>query len=186
VRPTLWTTATATGGAISITARPRPGDWLADEMTALRTARVDALISALTDAEARELGLTSEPTAARAAGLGFASLPIPDLGVPAATASFLTALGPLAALVEAGGHVAVHCRASIGRSGIIATLLLVHAGWDPESAMAHLSTLRGTPVPETDQQRTWLLDTATTLKRQPPSTGATQQQLPTADTRGRP
>lgn len=169
MRPTLWTTRTPTGGAISITARPRPGDWLTDEMHALRAAGIDTLISALTDTEARELDLADEPAAAQAAGLHFATLPIPDLGVPSDTTAFLTALHPLAARVENGGHAAVHCRAGIGRSSIIATLLLAHAGWDPEAAITHLSTLRGIPVPETGEQRAWLIATAQawTPKAQP-------------------
>lgn len=121
--------------------------------------RVDSLISALTDTETRELGLADEPAAAQAAGLHFTSLPIPDLGVPADTAAFLTALDPLAKHVDAGEHVAVHCRAGIGRSGIIATLLLTHAGRNP-AAVTHLSNLRGVAMPETDQQRTWLIATA--------------------------
>ena len=171
MRPTLWTTRTANGGAVSITARPRPGDWLADEMRELRAAGIDTLISALTNTEARDLGLAEEPAAAEAAGLSFAALPIPDLGVPADAASFLAALDPLAARLAAGGHVAVHCRAGIGRSGIIATQLLTRAGWEPQAAITHLSTLRGLPVPETDQQRAWLIATAAAWAQRAGTTG---------------
>lgn len=166
MRPTLWTTRTASGGAVSITARPRPGDWLGDEMRALRDAGIDTLISALTDTETRELDLADEPDAAHAAGLNFTPLPIPDLGIPTDTKTFLATLAPLATHVETGGHVAVHCRAGIGRSGIIATLLLTHTGQDPATAITHLSTLRGLAVPETEQQRTWLIATATAWARQ--------------------
>src|SRR5947209_1298762 len=60
MRPMLWTTRTASVGAVSIAARPRPGGWLPDEMRALRDAGIDVLITALTDAETRELGLTDE------------------------------------------------------------------------------------------------------------------------------
>lgn len=173
MRPTLWTTLTAAGGAVSIAARPRPGNWLTDEMRALHAAGIDLLISALTDTETRELGLADEPAAAKAAGLHFAALPIPDLGVPADTASFLAALDQIAARVESGGHVAVHCRAGIGRSSLIAVLLLARAGWEPEAAITHLGTLRGVTVPETDQQRAWLITTtANWIRSARPTDGA--------------
>ena len=59
--------------------------------------------------------------------------------------------------------MAVHCFASRGRSGIIAILLLTLCGWAPEAAMAKLSELRGHQVPETDEQRDWVMQTAETL-----------------------
>ena len=45
-------------------ARPRGGDWLADEMRALSEAGADILVSALTTDEANELDLARERTAA--------------------------------------------------------------------------------------------------------------------------
>jgi protein-tyrosine phosphatase len=157
VTPILWTTTAKTGGKVSITPRPRGGDWLDDEMLALHAAGVDVLISALTDGENRELGLTGEARAAERAGLVFQALPIEDLCTPADSGMFLAALGDLAAQVNAGRQIAVHCRASIGRSGMISALLLSRNGWEPDAAMAHLSELRGTTVPETDEQRRWVL-----------------------------
>jgi hypothetical protein len=49
-------------------AKPRGGEWLVDEMTALRTSGVDILVSALTTAELNEVDLTDEPQTAPRSG----------------------------------------------------------------------------------------------------------------------
>ena len=47
-------------GRLSTMARPRGGDWLADEMAALRRRGVDVLVCALTDPElAAQVGLAA-------------------------------------------------------------------------------------------------------------------------------
>ncbi len=47
-------------GKVSIMARPRGGDWLLDEVKALREAGVDVLASFLTPEEVIELDLREE------------------------------------------------------------------------------------------------------------------------------
>jgi protein-tyrosine phosphatase len=155
----LWTLQTETGGKVSITPRPRGGSRLLDEMAALRAASVDILISALTAEENEEfgLGLGEEARVAEEAGLSFRSIPIEDMSTPADSDEILATLDELASQVRAGKHVAVHCFGSIGRSGMISTLLLCRNGWEPETAMARMSELRGRRVPETDEQRQWVL-----------------------------
>ena len=59
-------------------ARPRRNDWLDDEMSGLRDARVDVLVSMLTPAEASELDREGEADAALGAGLDFVSCPRRD------------------------------------------------------------------------------------------------------------
>ena len=49
-------------GKVSIMARPRGGDWLSDEIKALRASGVDLLISLLTAAEVSELDHGEEAT----------------------------------------------------------------------------------------------------------------------------
>ncbi|MFQ5858481.1 MAG: hypothetical protein ACE5LU_23020 [Anaerolineae bacterium] len=66
------------------------------------------------------------------------------------------------ALAE-GKHVAVHCRQGIGRSTLIAACLLVLAGVDPETAFQRVSAARGCAVPETSEQREWVIKFAREL-----------------------
>jgi hypothetical protein len=64
VRPSLYTIARVGTGRLSTMAKPRGGDWLDDEMRALAGAGVTALVSLLTEEEARELDLVREAEAA--------------------------------------------------------------------------------------------------------------------------
>jgi protein-tyrosine phosphatase len=150
----LYTVRRSGPGRLSTMARPG-GDWLADELHALRRRGVDVLVCALTDAELADLELTGEAQAAQAAGLAFVRIPIPDRGVPGRRA-VQPALDALATELAAGRHVVVHCRYGIGRASLLAGALLVQEGWDPEQAWEELSRVRGYAVPDTDQQRSWL------------------------------
>src|SRR5689334_15642611 len=82
MRPTLFTIDQPGPGRLSTMAKPRGGDWLADEMIALHAAGVDILVCALTTAERDKVDLSEEPQAAINAGLQFVSIPILDRNVP--------------------------------------------------------------------------------------------------------
>ncbi len=41
--------------------------------------------------------------------------------------------------------------------GLLASGILLHCGLDPEQAFAHVSKMRGIRVPETNEQRDWLV-----------------------------
>lgn len=77
---TLFWVATGRPGRIATMTRPRGGDWLADELSALRRAAVDVLVCLLTPVELDELELAADGRMARAAGLEFHSFPIVDCG----------------------------------------------------------------------------------------------------------
>lgn len=166
MRATLWTVKTEGGGRVSIVPRPRGGDWLPDEMKALREHGVDLLISAQPPVESGIYGLSGEGPAAEAAGMAFLNIPIADMEVPPDRNQFLETLGDPIARVRDGGHVAVHCYASRGRSGVIAGLLLAANGFDPEDGLEQMSKVRGYRVPETEQQRAWMLETAVMLEQE--------------------
>jgi len=57
VRPTLYPVHREGPGRLSTMAKPRGGDWLEDELVALRRTGVDVLVCALPEPERRELGL---------------------------------------------------------------------------------------------------------------------------------
>ena len=154
MRPALFTIAQPGPGRLSTMAKPRGGDWLTDEMTALHTAGVTILVCALTTAELDEVDLTDEPRAARDAGLEFVSIPIPDRGVPD-PAAVLPDLQRLAGRVRAGAHVVTHCRAGIGRSSLLAAGILILNGLPPEQVWEQLQRARGLIVPDTSAQRAW-------------------------------
>lgn len=136
-------------------ARPRGGDWLDDEMMALRAAGADVLVSLLTREEEAELELLDEAAAARRAGIDFISLAVPDRGMPELRA-FGDVLDLLAPRINAGEHVVVHCRMGIGRASMLAAGLLIRSGVAPDDAWARISAARGLEVPDTPEQRSWV------------------------------
>jgi protein-tyrosine phosphatase len=143
-------------GNLAIAARPRGGDWLDDEVRAWRQAGVDFVVSLLEDGETAQLGLVAERQAVESQGITFTSFPIPDRGVPASRAAAISAIGSIAAQLDAGKNVALHCRQSIGRAGLIASALLMNSGMEAGQAMQAVSFARGVSVPETVEQRAWL------------------------------
>lgn len=88
--------------------------------------------------------------------------PIEDFGVPTVEAMRQT-LSTLAAALGAGGNVYLHCRAGIGRTGTVSGCLLVEQGFGADEALALLQRkwqatgLHGLRVPETDEQRRFVL-----------------------------
>ncbi|MCF2527623.1 protein-tyrosine phosphatase family protein [Yinghuangia soli] len=155
MRPTLFTVEVPGPGRLGTMAKPRGGDWLADEMRALAAAGVDVLVCALPAGERAELGLAAEAREAVAAGLRFTAIPIPDRHVPD-LARVLPVLRTLAGQLRGGAHVVTHCRFGIGRASLLAASLLVLNGVAPETAWARLAAARGLPVPDTDEQRAWV------------------------------
>jgi protein-tyrosine phosphatase len=143
-------------GKLALAARPRGGDWLEDEIANWRRAGIDAVLSLLTPEEEQDLDLKREAQEAKARGMKFSSLPIPDRQVPNSESEVSAVLDGLDADLAAGKNVVVHCRQGIGRTGLIAACLLVSKGLTPETAVKNLSAARGNPVPETAEQRRWI------------------------------
>lgn len=114
------------------------------------------VVSLLEPSEARQLGLESERLEVKAHGMEFISLPIPDMGVPPSIEDFSQVAQMLFTQVCAGINTLVHCRAGIGRSGLMSAAVLLHAGMSVDEAFDYISKMRGVRVPETWQQRDWL------------------------------
>jgi protein-tyrosine phosphatase len=136
--------------------RPRAGDWLPDEIAGWKTERIDAVVSLLEQHEVAELELHEEPTCCRAKDIEFVSFPIPDRGVPESMRETERLVRCLSAAVADGKAVAIHYRAGIGRSSLIAACVFVLNGYDADSAFATIAKARGVVVPDTEIQREWV------------------------------
>jgi len=143
-------------GRLAILGRPRAGDWLPDDVSAWVAHGLTGVVSLLEDEETRDLGLTGEAQAVVQAGLSFESFPIPDRGVPRSAAAATALWSRIAQQLEAGGRVGLHCRAGIGRSGLMAAGMLCHLGEEAAIAWDRVAKARGLSVPDTEQQRLWL------------------------------
>jgi len=144
------------GVRLGIMPRPRGNDWLPDDLRILRQADVDVIVSALTASEAEELGLSAEAQECFQNGLIFISFPIEDRSLPADDAKFGSLVDQLLQYARNGRAVAIHCRAGIGRSSLIAACTLVKMGLPPEAAFHAIEESRGCPVPDTPEQRQWV------------------------------
>lgn len=155
MRATLFTVSRTGPGQLSTMAKPRGGDWLDDEMTALADSGVTVVVDLLTPSESREVGLDRERRAATAAGLQYLTLPIRDRDVPV-SGPFDQLVVDLAARIQRGEHVVAHCRYGIGRSSLIAAAVLVIEGIPAPMAWERIAAARGLSVPDTDEQRVFL------------------------------
>lgn len=141
---------------LAIVPRPRGGDWLEDEAISMKKAGIDILVSMLQVEEADELGLTAEAAACQAAGIEFKSFPIQDREAPSSIASFSAFVEQLRVELHSGRSVAVHCRASIGRSSLLLAGVLCAEGFPPDDAFKRLAKARGLQVPDTAEQVQWI------------------------------
>jgi protein-tyrosine phosphatase len=144
--------------ALAIVIRPRGDDELLEDLLRIKLSGVQTLVSLLEYDEAAWLGLAEEGPLAEEAGMRFLSHPICDMHVPLDAAAFRRFAGGLADRIAAGEHIGVHCRGSIGRATITAACTLIHLGLKPVEALAAIEKARGCPVPETEEQLSWILD----------------------------
>jgi protein-tyrosine phosphatase len=165
MRVPLYSIQGLSSGKVSLMARPRGGDWLSDEIEALHTGGVDVLVSLLTAPEVSELDLGEEAVLCSSQEILYLSFPIVDLSVPPFSPQTFQLLEQLNQYLSEGKHVAIHCRQGVGRSGLMASSLLVLNGIAPEQAFDQLSRVRGCSVPETDEQRAWVVAFSQRQKR---------------------
>lgn len=156
MRAELHTVERKGPGKVSIMARPQGGEWLADEIGAWRDAGVALVVSLLTPEENAELGLGEEAALCEQAQMGFLAFPIPDRGTPAELAEATRVIDEIVSALRGGKHVALHCRAGIGRSAMMAAAALVTLGETPEGAFSSIGAARGWQVPDTLVQREWV------------------------------
>jgi len=150
---------------LAIVARPRGGDWLNDDLLALKHEGANVVVSLLTTPEEEELGLSDERRTAESMGLQFFSYPVPDREVPSDLQSFRRLALLLADDVRSGKAIGAHCRGCIGRATIVAAAILVELGWSAEAALSLVEEARGCSVPDTQEQQNWIRRYASDTRR---------------------
>jgi len=143
------------GPRLAIMARPRAGDWLEDEVDYWQRSGIETVVSLLEQDEVRDLQLEDERELCVQNGIAFFSFPIRDRGLPEDRAAALRFARELAGSDK---PIAIHCRAGIGRSSLMAAAILIETGIPAETALRAIATARGLQVPDTDAQRDWILD----------------------------
>ena len=147
---------TDTPGRLAILARPRGGDWLPDEVAAWKRAGIQIVASMLTAGEEFGLELSEEGGECGRAGLTYLAYEVEDRGYPPDDFAFAEISSMLAAELEKGRTVGIHCRQGIGRSGLLAIGVLYALGIPKDAAIRRVSAARGLAVPETPEQLDWI------------------------------
>lgn len=141
---------------LGLMARPRGADALREEVAAWQRASVDMVVSLLEAHEIRELELQEEPVLCAEHGIAFRHFPIPDRGTPQSQREAVALIAELNAALVDGKSVAIHCRAGIGRTGLIAGGLLHTLGIPGKDIFHLLSRSRGVAMPDTSAQAEWV------------------------------
>lgn len=144
-------------GRLAIMPRPRGGDWLEDEISIWQHMSIGLIVSALTMEEVAELDLRQERELCEKAGIDFIAFPIADRGLPLSMKAVLDLARRLDQRLVQGEKVAIHCRQGVGRSALLAACILASGGVDPESAWDRIEAARGCSVPDTREQREWVV-----------------------------
>jgi protein-tyrosine phosphatase len=105
----------------------------------------------LTPAEEVELDLQNEPQYCADLGLRFHRHPVRDRGIPLQP-GFDDFIATLLPNLTQPGFIAIHCRAGIGRSSVMAAAFLCRLGLSSSDALTLISNARGFDVPDTDDQ----------------------------------
>jgi protein-tyrosine phosphatase len=156
VAPDLFWISLDSPGRLAISARPRGGDWLPDEVVGWKRTGVRLVVSLLTPEEEAEFDLTAEAAECASQGVRFVSLPVPDRSLPPDPDRWNAAVADLVSALATGIRVAAHCRQGIGRSGLLVLAVLKTLGLATDKAIRRVSAARGRPVPETPEQAGWI------------------------------
>lgn len=163
--PEVFRVATIGKGYLAVMARPGVSEPLPETFVALAKLGVGVVVSLLEEGEAQELGLAEEKVVCEGAGIEFRSFPIIDRRLPS-DAEAVSCLSKWAhARITQGCGWVFHCRAGIGRSGMMAASVLVHEGFTVREAFACISAARGLTVPDTPGQLEWVEQHYAILRR---------------------
>jgi protein-tyrosine phosphatase len=136
--------------------RPRGGEWLKEEILALKKQKVELLVSLLEAGEIYELELENEKAFCEEYEVRYLNFPIPDRNIPLNNSPIDHLVEQINNEIKTGNSVAIHCRMGIGRSSIIAGCVLQKLGLKTGQIIELITKARGLKVPDTEEQLKWL------------------------------
>lgn len=107
------------------------------DLAATRAWGASELVTLMEAEEFALLNVADLPSRVTAHGMVWRHLPIPDQDVPADAfmRDWPTACQELLSALETGARIVLHCRGGLGRTGLVAALLLIETGIAPEDAI---------------------------------------------------
>jgi len=161
MKPSIYLVADNLPGKLYIMPKPS-GEWLKEDVEHYGLIGIDMIISMLERDEASELMLERQGEVCKEQRLAFTQFPIVDRGLPEIE-PFRNLVVNIIDNLKNGKNIAVHCRAGIGRSGIVVCSALLGFGYSPTDAMKLTRQARGVEVPDTEQQREFIGQMASVL-----------------------
>ncbi len=155
--PEIYKVERIGSGFLAIMAKPVAGEWIDDEFSGIAEQDIKQVVSLLEPHEIYDLGLIEEKNLCKKYGMEFYHYPIPDRGIPNSVVDYAIITKNLYYEMAGGKNTVIHCRAGIGRIGIVAAGVLIHCAFEPYEAFQHLSKSRGMTVPDTEEQRDWVI-----------------------------
>jgi ADP-ribosyl-[dinitrogen reductase] hydrolase len=157
------------GGLLGLTFCPgKHGDslngapWARDLETDLAALKAWGASLVVTLMERHEFALLRVPdlnVRVTAHRMDWAHLPIPDQGVPGGdfAEAWPHVRAELLLHLHSGGRVVLHCRGGLGRTGLVAAILLSEAGMPADEAILAVRRLRPRAI-ETEEQARFVRD----------------------------
>lgn len=132
---------------------PRNFSWVSEDLAGMALPPPDVWPHLAREGVGAVLSLTATPPAGdpEASGLSWRHHPIEDFGVPS-PAELDQTWRWVRHEVEAGRKVVVHCRAGLGRTGMVLAAFLAADGLSPDAAIEHLRRLRPGSIETREQE----------------------------------
>ena len=156
MQPDIYQVELIGSGYLAVMAKPVSGEWIEEEFMGIANEGIKQIVSLLEVHESYDVGLQNEAKLAEKNNMAFISYPIKDRGLPKSVAEFSDFTKNIYSQIVEGYNTVIHCRAGIGRTGIVAAGVLLHCGFKPDEAFKHISIKRGVQVPDTDEQYNWI------------------------------
>lgn len=145
---------------LGLVQRPFGGERLEPEISYWKASGVGSVVSLLEASEVDAFSLQDEGAVCARYGLRFTWFPIPNGGVPPTTAAMQDLAAALHQDLLQNLGVLIHCRAGIGRTGLVAACLLHRLGHSSATIFQGLSLARGFKVPDNPEQVQWFMSYA--------------------------
>jgi len=131
-------------GTLALCRMPGAVTELTADVQALADAGATCVLSLTPLEELADAGAGALPEALMAQGIDWLHLPVGDFGTPQPDqqSAWDTLAREMHARLDAGQVVAVHCRAGLGRTGMVALRLMAERGERPEAALVRLRDVR--------------------------------------------